>query len=288
MGLLVGKKALNQQIGHALFTDPSQRWSQIRPIEHQFNSLKPRACYNVTDYNYIQGSPKGPEHWGELNKDWASCSNGTLQSPIAFFDNNVEDGYQLGSLNRTYKALNASLVNRGQTILLKWADLAGEFCVDGTKYNLIQCHWHSPSEHTINGQRYDLELHMVHQSIDGKIAVVGILYHLGNPDPFLSKLLCYIGTIANKPGAERAVGVVDPREIGLDNKEYYRYEGSLTAPPCTEGVLWTIIEEVKTVSWWQMMALRAAVNNDSRLNARPIQPTNQRLVYFYDPPRFKS
>ncbi|XP_077213427.1 alpha carbonic anhydrase 4-like [Tasmannia lanceolata] len=203
-----------------------------------------------------------------------------MQSPIGFSDNDVKDGGQLG-----YKPLNASLVNEGHTIKLKWAGQAGEFYVNGNKYNLIQCHWHSPSEHTINGTRYDLELHMVHQSIDGKIAVVGILYSIGLPDPFLSKLMSSMKAIANKNGGEIVVGMVDPNpmHVSMVNNKYYRYEGSLTAPPCTEGVLWTIVKQVKSVSLEQVVDLRVAVNDDSKLNARPIQPTNHRPVYLYFP-----
>ncbi|KAF3785673.1 Alpha carbonic anhydrase 7 [Nymphaea thermarum] len=138
--------------------------------------------------------------------------------------------------------------------------------INGTEFFLRQLHWHSPSEHTINGRRYDLELHMVHQTEDNQTAVVGILYKIGRQDTFLQHAsilsLDEIQKVADKKEAEMEAGILDPREVKIGSRKYYRYLGSLTTPPCTEGVIWTISKKVRTVSREQVQLLRDAVHDD--------------------------
>ncbi|XP_077251570.1 alpha carbonic anhydrase 7-like [Tasmannia lanceolata] len=239
-----------------------------------------------SEFNYIEGSGIGPESWGQIHEEWAACSSGNMQSPIDLLEEKVEMSHQLGKLNRSYKPSNASLVNRGHDIMLNWTDGAGEIYLNGSGYILKQCHWHSPSEHTIDGRSYALEVHMYHESIDGKQAVVAIMYKIGRPDPFLAELMDDIRTIGNRIDAEEVVGVVDPKHIKLGSRKYYRYMGSLTTPPCTEGVVWTLLKKVRTVSREQVKLLRDAVHDDSEMNARPTQPKNNRPVHLYVPHKF--
>ncbi|RWR92580.1 alpha carbonic anhydrase 7-like protein [Cinnamomum micranthum f. kanehirae] len=231
------------------------------------------------EFDYIKGSDKGPENWGKIHKNWSACGEGNMQSPIDLLDEKVEVLHHLGRLNRSYKASKATLKNRGHDIELEWENGAGERYMNGTEYILKQCHWHSPSEHTID------KLHMVHESIDKKIAVVGILYKIGRPDTFLSELMGDIRKIADRRDAKEEVGMIDPRHIKLGSRKYYRYNGSLTTPPCTEGVIWTIIKKVRTVSREQVKLLRDAVHDGYESNARPTQPTNYRMVHLYRPLR---
>ncbi|XP_058075634.1 alpha carbonic anhydrase 7-like [Magnolia sinica] len=239
-------------------------------------------------FNYIEGSDKGPDHWGQIHKDWAACGNGDMQSPIDLLNEKVEVVHHLGRLKRRYKPSNASLVNRGHDIMLKWEYGAGSLFVNGMEYVLRQCHWHSPSEHTVDGQRYNLEVHMVHESLDKKIAVVGIMYKIGRRDKFLTELMDYVRAISNSKDAEKVVGLVNPKHIKLGSRKYYRYMGSLTTPPCTEGVTWTIIKKVRTVSREQVRLFREAVRDDSQMNARPTQDTNNRTVHLYSPRRIHT
>ncbi|KAJ9181519.1 hypothetical protein P3X46_009642 [Hevea brasiliensis] len=237
------------------------------------------------EFDYAPGSKKGPEHWGELKKDWASCKSGNLQSPIDMSNRRVKVIRNSGGLKRNYKPSYSILKNRGHDISLQWGEhKAGSIEINGNEYFLQQCHWHSPSEHSINGRRYDMELHMVHINTDpnGKynITVVGQLYKIGPPDAFLSKLLRDIKDM-NDRKQERHMGVVDPSEIKLDVKQYYRYLGSLTVPPCTEGVIWTISKKIRTVSEGQVKALRDAVHDYAARNARPVQPLNKREIKLY-------
>uniref|UniRef100_A0A0R0ELX6 Carbonic anhydrase n=1 Tax=Glycine max TaxID=3847 RepID=A0A0R0ELX6_SOYBN len=163
---------------------------------------------------------------------------------------------------------------------LEWKGDAGHLNINETYYNLIQCHWHTPSEHTLNGTKFDLELHAVHKSSKGEFAVIGILYKIGSPDPFFSKLLNDIKSSVDK---DIDVGVINPREIKFKSRPYYRYVGSLTTPPCTEGVVWTIVKKVRTVSSEQLSALKGAVHHGYEENARPTQELGGRQVWLYGP-----
>ncbi|KAJ7001996.1 alpha carbonic anhydrase 7-like [Populus alba x Populus x berolinensis] len=241
--------------------------SHILPITSQ-------EVEDEREFNYDPYSEKGPAHWGRIRPEWSACSNGTMQSPIDLPD--------LGRLNRSYKPGNAILKNRGHDIMLKWESGAGIIEINGTEYVLNQCHWHSPSEHTIDGERFALELHM----LDGKIAVVGILYKIGRPDSFLSSvssLTKQLEYVAGTTERDTVVGVVDPRNIKIGSRKYYRYLGSLTTPPCTENVVWTVVKKVRTVTKEQVQLLRVAVHDDSDTNARPLQPLNGRTVKLFIP-----
>ncbi|XP_065856255.1 alpha carbonic anhydrase 7-like [Euphorbia lathyris] len=239
------------------------------------------------DFDYIRGSEKGPEKWGKLKKEWSSCNNGSLQSPVDMSNQRVKIIRNAGNWRRNYKPSNSTVKNRGHDISVQWEGKeAGSIYINGTQYFLQQCHWHSPSEHTINGRRYEMELHMVHENTDpnvkNKIAVVGLLYKIGQPDSFLSKLLndVNLGSMINHEQGKN-MGMVDPRNIKMDGKKYYRYLGSLTVPPCTEGVIWTINNKIRTVSKGQVKALREAVHDYAEQNARPVQPLNRREIQLH-------
>ncbi|CAI9097937.1 OLC1v1034462C4 [Oldenlandia corymbosa var. corymbosa] len=206
---------------------------------------------NEREFDYAENSRKGPRVWGQLKKEWAACGNGELQSPIDMSHERV----QIISKpeKKMYKPANATVKNRGHDISIQWSGDAGSIVINGSYYPLRQAHWHSPSEHTINGRRYDLELHMVHQNDDPNlkynIAVVGVLYRSGAPDPFLTKLMSNISSMIHQKDEERNVSMVDPSEIPQNSKRFYRYMGSLTVPPCTEGVIWTINRKVKFLTF---------------------------------------
>ncbi|KAG6778277.1 hypothetical protein POTOM_018131 [Populus tomentosa] len=250
--------------------------SHILPITSQ-------EVEDEREFDYDPYSEKGPAHWGRIRPEWSDCSNGTMQSPIDLLNEIVDIVSDLGRLNRSYKPGNAILKNRGHDIMLKWDSGAGTIDINGTEYVLNQCHWHSPSEHTIDGKRFALELHMVHESLDGKTAVVGILYKIGRPDSFLSSLTKQLESVAGTDERDTVVGVVDPRNIKIGSRKYYRYLGSLTTPPCTENVAWTVVKKVRTVTREQVRLLRVAVHDDSDTNARPLQPLNGRTVKLFIP-----
>ncbi|KAL2502705.1 Alpha carbonic anhydrase 7 [Forsythia ovata] len=192
------------------------------------------------------GSPKGPEKWGELKPEWAACKNGKMQSPIDLSNARVKFISQPEI--RNYKPSNATLKNTGFEISVNWNNDTGSIFINGTEYLLQQVHWHTPSEHTIKGKRYDMELHMVHESFDlnvqNRTTVIGVLYKIDRPDEFLSKLNKSISSLIGKKGEERELGIIDPNDIQAESQSYYRYMGSLTTPPCNEGVIWSVNTKV--------------------------------------------
>ncbi|KAI5395716.1 alpha carbonic anhydrase 7 [Lathyrus oleraceus] len=237
-------------------------------------------------FDYVEGSKKGPSHWGELKKEWKACKIGKMQSPIDISSDRLRLAPKLGRLKINYKAQNATLKNRGHDIEVKWLGNAGTIDINGVNFFLHQAHWHSPAEHTINGSKYDVELHMVHESamINGKtqIAVVGVLYKFGQPDRLLEKLSKHIKSMVNTE-AEKLMGVINPTEFLRRGNKYYKYIGSLTVPPCTEGVIWIINKKIGHVCKGQVALLRDAVHDHATMNNRPLQLHNGRFIQYYDP-----
>ncbi|XP_044957946.1 alpha carbonic anhydrase 7-like isoform X1 [Hordeum vulgare subsp. vulgare] len=236
-----------------------------------------------SEFSYIRGAKNGPENWGTFKEEWATCGTGQMQSPIDLSDRRASPSPDLGYLNHSYVPADASIVNRGHDIAVMFHGDAGSLSIDGTAYHLRQVHWHAPSEHRVNGRRYSLELHMVHLSAQNKTAVIGLLYKIGRRDHFLHKLEPYLMRMADMKEKEEKVGLVDPGEARGDGEAYYRYMGSLTTPPCDEGVIWTVIKRVATVSTDQLKLLTDAVHDGFEMNARPLQKVNDRDIRFFCP-----
>ncbi|EEE68706.1 hypothetical protein OsJ_27361 [Oryza sativa Japonica Group] len=257
------------------------------------SATAPVAGAEDDGYSYIPGSPRGPQNWGSLKPEWATCSSGKMQSPInlGLLDLTLAPG--LGNLNYTYQNANASVVNRGHDIMVRFDGDAGNLKINGTAYQLRQMHWHTPSEHTIDGRRYDMELHMVHLNAQKPAAVIGILYTIGTPGRVSAKSLVgfiihilepYIIEISKQEGKERVIiGGADPNVAKGQDTVYYRYMGSFTTPPCTEGVIWTVVRKVRTVSLSQITLLKAAVLTGNENNARPLQGVNNREIDLFLP-----
>ncbi|XVF75745.1 hypothetical protein PTKIN_Ptkin13bG0211800 [Pterospermum kingtungense] len=225
------------------------------------------------EFNYDESSGRGPSRWGFLKPEWRNCSVGRRQSPINI--GAVEVNSQLGDLQRNYTSAPAVLRNRTEDVAVEWSGNAGSITINGIVYTVASCHWHSPSEHTLNGTRFPLELHVVHSSAQKQTAVVAILYRFGVPDPFISGLFGSIKTLGSR---DKPLGPVNPENIGYPGRRFYRYMGSLTTPPCSEGVVWTVFEQVKTVCSLQAEALRDVLPPQNRNNARPTLALNGRTV----------
>ncbi|KAF8096133.1 hypothetical protein N665_0317s0039 [Sinapis alba] len=231
-----------------------------------------------TPYTYDQNPDNGPKGWSKLDDQWKTCNNGKIQSPIDLTNARVSRAHD-ETWKTHHKPAEALIMSRGHDIMVSWNGDAGKMMIHHTEFKLVQCHWHSPSEHTVNGTRYDMELHMVHTSAEGQTAVIAVLYKLGRPNEFLTTLQNEIKTVGKE---EKKIGIVDPRTIGFHTDKFYRYVGSLTSPPCTEGVIWTVVKRVNTVSMEQLAALRDAVDDGFERNSRPIQDTNGRSVWLYE------
>ncbi|NP_001140512.1 Alpha carbonic anhydrase 7 [Zea mays] len=239
-------------------------------------------------YGYAAGSPNGPENWGKLSPAYKLCGEGKQQSPIDIVTKQAVPAATLDTLNRTYGATNATLINDGHDITLALEGKVGTVTVNGKAYSFEKLHWHSPSDHTINGQRFPLELHLVHRSADGALAVIGILYQLGAPDSFYYQLKRQLGEMAQdrcdfaeEEESRVEAGLIHLRSLQKRTGSYFRYTGSLTVPPCTENVVWSVLGKVRQISQDQLQLLKAPLPGS---DARPTQPLNGRTVQFYNPP----
>ncbi|KAL6145751.1 hypothetical protein ACLB2K_056436 [Fragaria x ananassa] len=247
-------------------------WQPIKPI---------RAGHGMEleiGYDYSEGSGTGPEHWGELRKEWKACKDEKLQSPINLLDDQARKAVsRVYDLKMNYKPSNATMMNEGHAISLEWEGDAGSIQINGTDYFLKQCHWHRSSEHFINGRRYDLELHMVHRSRNNRVAVVAYLYQIGKRSPVLAKMNnMYVSSLSTGLEKEINLGVANPRTIIQPSSQFYRYMGSLTTPPCTGGVIWSVNKKVLSISKGQLRFLERYGN--AKMNARPLQPLNGRDI----------
>jgi carbonic anhydrase len=212
----------------------------------------------------------GPKDWGKLESDFAECSMGHMQSPIDIKDAKKAD---LPSLQFDYNAVPLSIVDNGHTVMVNYA--AGSTLKVGDKtYTLKQFHFHHPSEEEINGKRYDLGAHLVHADADGHLAVVTILFKEGtSPSPLLDTLWKNVS-----PEKEKVVEIssvsINVKDLLPPTTGYYTFAGSLTTPPCSEGVTWYVLNTPVSISKAQVEAFAKKYKHD----ARPLQPANHREI----------
>lgn len=229
----------------------------------------------------------GPDKWGRLCPQFSTCLTGKLQSPVNIWTKHTVLNKNLKPLARFYHPANATLIDNGFNVGVRYEGDVGVLEIDDKNYTLKQMHWHSPSEHRIDGVQYPAELHLVHIADDGSVTVVAILYRYGHPDPLVSKIQKGLDKLAMEvhAGHEEAQIHFRPMDTKLVKKKtskYYRYRGSFTTPPCTEKVIWNILGKVRSISKEQVAALKAPLNWECKNNSRPVQLLNGRHIERYD------
>ena len=242
--------------------------------------LIPLLCLAVTrvlasePHAWSYDGDSGPAHWAELSPDYAVCGNGKNQSPVDIeMKSNVVDA-KLPGIKINYNMLTPQqIINTGHTIEVEMRS-GGVIELDGKTFTLRQFHFHSPSETLINGESFPMEIQFVHASDDGELAVISMLLSPGAPHPTVHKLWQSLPPEAGL-AAELPSWVLKDLEIEKTEKDYFRYNGSLTTPPCTEGVRWIVLRTPVTVSKPQVDALQAVLEH---ANNRPVQPLNARQV----------
>lgn len=225
-----------------------------------------------TPWSYA--GPRGAEHWGELDPAYAACNAGREQSPI---DIRGAVRVDLPALRFEYRAGPLRyLINNGYTIRVNYHDApgAGSFLsVGAIRYHLTQFHFHRPSEEYVHGKPYAMVVHLMHESSDGKVAGVAVLLKAGRANSTIQKIWDHMPRV--KGNEEEVPGIaVDPAGLLPRDAAYYEYQGSLTAPPCTEGVTWFVLKTPVDVSAEQIEAFAKLYPHD----VRPIQPLNGRMV----------
>lgn len=236
-------------------------------------------------FGYVD--PNGPRKWGSLSPKFAECSKGKHQAPVNIVKDQVVHNKSLKPLIRDYTPVNATLVNNGFNIEIRFDEHVGVLVANGKNFTLKRAHWHTPSEHRIHGKQFPAELHLVHQAVDGNFSVVSVLYKYGAPDTFLTKIKANLDELAKEQcaGHEEShipLGITDTKYMRRKTRKYYRYVGSLTTPPCTENILWNILGKERSISKEQVRALKAPLTSSCKDNSRPIQPLNGRKIELYD------
>ena len=216
----------------------------------------------------------GPEHWGDLDRSYRLARTGRAQSPI-----DIRPGIALASkppqIRFRYTPEPATLVNNGHT--LQHDQTPGSWLeVDGERYALKQFHVHTPSEHSIDGDPFDAEIHLVHMSSAGDVAVVAVLVRNGAENRAFARIY---GALPPEGTTETLTGQIDPAALLPEDRGVYRYTGSFTTPPCTENVDWFVMEQPIEAGAEEIAAVRALEGS----NNRPTQPLNGRRVLILEP-----
>lgn len=213
----------------------------------------------------------GPQNWGKLKPEFNICAIGKRQSPIAIRDDNTLVG-PAEPIRFMYTPSRGTVVNNGHTIQV---DLEGDnnIVVRGASYQLLQFHFHTPSEEMINSRRYPMVAHLVHKNEAGQLAVVAVLLEVGEPNPMIDTVWTYL-PLDTSDRVRVPEGMIDMNLMLPADQRYYQFIGSLTTPPCTEGVLWMVMKQPLRISQAQFKVFTQLFP----LNARPVQPLNARPV----------
>lgn len=210
---------------------------------------------------------EGPEHWGELSPEFAICSSGKNQSPInltGFIEADLEP------IGIHYQVGGNEILNNGHTIQVNYAP-GNNVSIDDRSFELKQYHFHTPSENHIDGESYPMEAHLVHANKDGNLAVIAVMFVEGKANESLAQAWAHMpekaGDKHSLPSSVAADGILP------SSRDYYRFNGSLTTPPCSEGVRWIVMKEPVTASNGQIEKFSHIMHHP---NNRPVQAVNAR------------
>lgn len=246
--------------------EPGIHWSEPRRAANA--AAKPPAPPKKKADHWSYHGDGGPEHWGAMKSEYALCSNGKRQSPIDIRD---QISVQLDPVQFDYRASNFRVIDNGHTVQVNVAS-GNSIEVMGRRYELQQFHFHRPSEERINGRQFDMVVHLVHKDLEGKLAVVAVLLDRGSAQPVVQQVW---NNLPLEKGEELAArSTLDLNELLPADRGYFTYMGSLTTPPCSEGVLWMVMKNPVSIAPQQ-------IDIFSRLypmNARPVQASAGRMI----------
>ncbi len=212
---------------------------------------------------------EGPEHWGMLTKEYMACETGGKQSPI---DIQMQElSHHQETLEFLYNISELHEINNGHTVQISHKS-GCRVDLNKRAYKLRQFHFHEPSEHHIDGKTFPMEMHLVHQDEAGHILVIAVMMEIGSEHPTLRTIWKWL---PGQIGKETTVPMKgNLREILPRNTQHYSYSGSLTTPPCSEGVQWIVLTEPIKISEQSVKKFSAIIGH----NARPVQPLGNRHI----------
>lgn len=220
------------------------------------------------DVHWAYSGDTGPESWGRLKPEFQQCMVGKRQSPI-----DIRDGIpvQLDPIQFDYRPSNFRVIDNGHTVQVN-VEPGNGITVMGHRYELVQFHFHRPSEERINGRQYEMVAHLVHRDMDGKLAVVAVLMDQGKAHPLVQQV--WNNLPLEKNMEQGAMTQIDLSQLLPEQRQYYTYMGSLTTPPCSEGVLWMVMKQPAGLSREQIGVFAKLYP----MNARPVQSQAGRLI----------
>ncbi|MCA0176199.1 MAG: carbonic anhydrase family protein [Proteobacteria bacterium] len=236
------------------------------PAKPQPAPNKPAAAHDAPHWSY-QGEG-APEHWAELSPEFALCATGQRQSPIDIRGGVTVD---LEPIAFDYRPTGFSVLDNGHTVQVNVGS-GNRLTISGKRYELLQFHFHRPSEERIDGRQFEMVAHLVHKSDEGRLAVVAVLLQEGSVQPLIQQVW---NALPLETGmAQPAPGSINLTHLLPEDRRYYTYMGSLTTPPCSEGVLWMVLKQPVTLTAAQI----AVFSHLYPMNARPVQPQSGRLI----------
>lgn len=231
--------------------------------------LTAALAVSASEVHWSYSGHDGPEYWATLSPEFSLCGDGTQQSPVDILG--ITGSTDLADIKFSYKSTQLLVKNNGHTIQVDYA-AGSKVTINGSAYELLQFHFHTPSEHQVDGVPFAMEGHLVHINKKGQLAVVGVFMKIGKHNKFIQK-------IWNVMPSTAGVQVVTNTKINAgsllpDSERFYRLAGSLTTPPCSEGVLWSVMQKPIQVSAAQVAQFQKIFS----ANARPVQPIYDRMI----------
>lgn len=238
----------------------------VAPAADAHAEAAPDAAPHAAHWSY--SGDGGPAEWGKLRPDFSTCAKGQRQSPI-----DIRGGIkvELEPIKFNYRATGFNVLDNGHTVQANLG-YGNSIEVGGRRYELVQFHFHRPSEERINGRQFEMVAHLVHKDPEGRLAVVAVLMDQGKQHPMVQ--LVWNSLPLEKNEEQPSAVPIDMNLMLPEDRRYYTYMGSLTTPPCSEGVLWLVLKQPAQLSAEQV----AVFSRLYPMNARPIQQASGRMV----------
>jgi len=218
-------------------------------------------------------SGKGkPAFWGELSEKYSDCKTGKHQSPINLIESKSMTLTGLEDFDVFYRDAALKIKNNGHTVQVDYP-LGSYILVNQHRYELLQFHFHTPSEHQLNGFNYPMEMHLVHKNADGDLAVIGIIFQEGEKNLMLQKIIRKAESEKSKAKLFTEINI-NPSDLYPPEKMFYKYSGSLTTPPCSQGVYWMVFKNPVSASASQLKRMNDIMGD----NHRPVQKHHARTI----------
>lgn len=242
----------------------------VKPVVHAPVVEVKAQAHHAPHWTY--SGAEGPRYWGELAQEFGLCKAGKNQSPIDLKEVAAVGTTGLNGFDVYYRDVPMKILNNGHTIQVN-VPLGSYIKIGEHRFELLQYHFHTPSEHQKNGFNYPMEVHLVHKDGDGNLAVIGVIFQEGKENAYLADMLMYLPKEINKEEIVKNV-TINPAKMFPVNKQFFKYSGSLTTPPCSEGVYWIVFKEPVEASAEQIQQMNELMGE----NARPVQPLNSRTL----------